>query len=361
MARRAHHEGSIYQRKDGRYVGQYHDGIKRRYTYGHDKEAVRVKLNKAVSDRDFGLVFDSENLTLGDYLPRWLESIRDSVQYGTWSRYEVNCRVHIIPALGNVKIEKLSPLQLSSLYRSKLDSGLSPRTVQYLHVTLHKALKQAMRWQMVPRNPVESVDAPKIVRREIEPLAKGQVRTLLDAARGERLYPLYALALTTGMREGELLALKWSDIDLDAGYLRVERTVYNGRIGPPKTNASRRTIKLPAKALAALRSHSRESSQWCFPTTTGTTYTCQNFIQRHWKPLLKRAGLPVSTRFHDTRHTVATLLLEKNVNVKHVASLLGHANVAVTLDVYQHHLRSHDSIAASAMDSLLEEDADDVV
>jgi len=219
--RRGRGEGSIYRRKDGRWVGQYDLptdlGKKTKYIYGKTRKEVAAKLTKAMADRDAGMVFDAGSLKLGDYLDRWLDSIRDTLRRRTWTRHEEVVRLHLKPSLGNTKLDRVSALQLQSLYHSKLDSGLSPRTVQIIHATLYKALKQAVRWLLVPRNVADSVDPPKALKREMKPLDEGQVKRLLKAVQGDTLETLYVLAITTGMRSGELLGLRWEDIDLQAG------------------------------------------------------------------------------------------------------------------------------------------------
>ncbi|MDP9439302.1 MAG: site-specific integrase, partial [Actinomycetota bacterium] len=201
--RRGAGEGSIYQRKDGRWVGQYEVEGKRRYVYGQDREGVRTSLTKALADRDAGLVFDSRNLAVCEYVPLWLDSIESAVGPRTWKRHEELMRLHVLPRLGSTKLDKLNALQIQSLYRKKLDAGLSPTTVRKIHATLYKALKQAVRWQLVPRNVCDSVTPPRATKVEIEALTREQVKGLLDTARSDRLYALYVLACTTGMRQGE--------------------------------------------------------------------------------------------------------------------------------------------------------------
>ena len=170
----------------------------------------------------------------------------------TFERYEQIVRLHICPALGKLKLKNLIPAHIHGLYREKLNAGLSPRTVQYVHVTLHKALKQAVMDGLIPRNATEAVKLPHVRREKVRPLAPEQVKTLLEATRGDRLEALYVLALTTGLRQGELLGLKWEDIDLEAGKLRVRRTLATAKGGPvltaPKTKSSRRTVRLTQRA-----------------------------------------------------------------------------------------------------------------
>ena len=205
-------------------------------------------------------IFDADNLKLGEYLGRWLtDAVRDTVRPTTFERYEQVVRLHIRPVLGKVKLKNLTAAHVRGLYRQKLDAGLSPRSVQYVHVTLHKALKQAIADALMPRNVTEAVKPPQVRRKEMQPLTAEQVKVLFEAAKGDRLEALYVLAVTAGLRQGELLALKWDDVDMEAGTLKVRRTLTTAKGGPvlsaPKTRGSRRTVKLSPTALEALRSH----------------------------------------------------------------------------------------------------------
>ena len=356
--RRGRGEGSIYRRKDGRWVGQYDLctdlGKKTKYIYGKTCKEVATKLTKAMADRDASMVFDAGSLKVGDYLDEWLDSIRDTLRRRTWIRHEEVVRLHLKPSLGNTKLDRLSAPQVKSLYRSKLDRGLSPRTVQIIHATLHKALKQAVRWSLVPRNVADSVDPPKAPKREIKPLDEGQVKMLLKAVEGEKLEALYVLAVTTGMRVGELLGIRWKDMDLQAGTLQVKRTVFNGHIEAPKTLKGRRSIKLTQTAIRALQEH-QKVGEWVFCTKVGTPLSVHNLHNRSWKPLLKKTGLPLDTRFHDLRHTCATLLLSKGVHPKIVQEMLGHSSITITLDTYSHVLPNMQEKAAEAMEDIFED------
>ena len=361
--RRAKGSGSMYVLKDGTVVGRYeaetpNGETKRRYIRGKSKREVAAKLAKAIAERDAGIVADSEGLTVERYMERWLESIRDRVRPGTFKPYEAITRLHINPTLGSTKLDKLNAMQLEKLYSQKLKSGLSPRRVRYIHVTIRKALKDAVRLQLLYRNVADSATPPRQVKSEIEPLTQDQLRTLLDASRGDRMHALYVLAITTGMRQGELIGLQWKDIDLDGGTLRVNRSVYEGVVSPPKTNAGRRTIRLSKLAVAALKQHridtaKRRISEWVFPNANGTLIGHQNLHNRSWKPLLKRAGLPHSVRFHDLRHSCISLLLARSVPVKVVSEMAGHADISVTLSVYGHVLPDMQGTAADGMDAAL--------
>jgi integrase len=242
--KRGNGEGSRpRKRPDGRWEARYtihtSKGPKRKTLYGRTRQEVADKLARALSDRTQGLTFEAGSLKLGEYLDRWLPNIRDTVRQRTWERYEQIARVHIKPALGRVKFKALSPTHVRGLYREKLDAGLSCRTVQYIHTTLQKALKDAVSDGLIPRNAAEGIRPPRPKKKEITPLNPEQARAFLAAAHGDRFEALYVLAVHCGLREGELLGLKWDDVDLETGVLRVRRTLSETRSGyvfePPRT------------------------------------------------------------------------------------------------------------------------------
>jgi integrase len=372
--KRGNGEGSITKRKDGRWMARYTgytaNGPKRRHIYGRTRQEVAAKLAKAMSERDGGIELDPSSVTVNEYLQRWLnDSVKGSVRPITFESYERLVRVHMVPALGRIKLKALSPAHLQGFYRDRLDAGLSPCTVQRLHAVIHRALKQALRWGLVPRNVSEAVDPPKAQRKEIRPLTPEQVRTLLKTAEGDRLEALYVLAITTGLRQGELFGLGWEDVDLAAGRLSVRRTLTTPkggrRLGPPKRSKSRRNVKLTARAVEALTAHRERQVEereklgelwqdhgFVFTTLVGMPLNRHNFFRRCFKPMLKKAGLPHTVRFHDLRHTCATLLLSKNVNPKIVQELLGHANISQTMDTYSHVLPDMQERAAPAMEDI---------
>ena len=372
MGKRGNGEGSISKRKDGRYMARYTvqtaTGAKPKHLYGKTRAEVSEKLAKAIADRDGGMFFDDENLDMSEYLNRWLnDSVKGSVQERTFDSYGRLVRRYIVPAIGGVKLKKLSPMRVQAMYRGMQDRGLSPRTVQYTHAVLHRALKQALRWNMVPRNVCGAVDRPQVRRELIQPLDAQQTRKLLNAARaaGDRLEAFYVLAVHTGMRPGELLGLKWEDVDLDRASLRINRALSEGRFTTPKTKKSRRRVDLSASGVAALKAHRKRQNEerlkyaemWrdqdlVFPSTVGTPLSHHNVV-RAFKKLLKRADLPETTRLYDLRHTCATLLLSRNVHAKYVQELLGHASIALTLDTYSHVLAGMGGGIGDAMDEVL--------
>ncbi len=378
MAKKGNGEGSIYEhKKNGKkigYRGAYTvytaEGPKRRYVTGKTREEVRQKLTKAMADRDGGLVFDAGSLTVGEYLERWLkDSVQGTVRQSTFEVYGHMIRPHIVPALGRLRLKDLAPMHVRGFYREKLGSDLSPATVHKMHVVLHKALDQAVSDGLIPRNTAKGVKIPQTGRKEIQPLTQEQAKALLEAARGDRLEALYLLAIATGLRQGELLALKWEDVELEDAVLRVRRTLTRtgGKValGPPKTNKSRRSVGLTKGAVEALRVHlSRQleemeqmgslyrSGGLVFASETGGIINPSNLRNRSFARLLKRAGLP-HIRFHDLRHTCATLLLSRNVNPKIVSEMLGHCSISVTLDIYSHLLPDMQEKATRALEEAL--------
>jgi integrase len=377
VGKRGNGEGSITKRKDGRYVARYTvqtaAGPRRKSIYGKRRADVRDALAKALSDRADGIVYEDENITVGEYLDRWLkDSVRGSVRQSTYDRDKILLEKHVEPVLGNRRLKNLTPLHLQTLYRDRLDAGLSTSTVHKIHVILHKALAQAVRWNMIPRNVSEVVKAPRPAPKEMHPLSSEEVRRLLDAARDERFEALYVLAVTTGMRQGELLALRWSDVDLEdpeRATVSVRRTLTRngGRVtfGEPKTKKSRRSIRLTHQAVRVLKKHLErqlreigmlgdryEDQGLLFATDTGGPLNPSNLRQRSFLPLLKKARLP-HVRFHDLRHTCATLLLNQGTHPKFVQELLGHATIAITLDTYSHVMPSMGDQTAKAMENAL--------
>jgi integrase len=370
--KRSNGEGSITRRKDGLYMARYTvqtaTGTKRKTLYGKNREDVAEKLVDALSNRNQGLVFDAGSQTVGEYMEQWLQtSARESVRESTYESYRNQVRRYVVPAIGRVKLKRLSAMQIQGMYRAMLDRGLSPRTVQYAHAVLHRALRQAVRWGLVPRNVSEDVDRPRIRPEEIRPLNRHQARHLLNTAgeSGDRFEALYVLALHTGMRPGELLGLKWEDVNFDEGGLQLNRALAGKNLTAPKTKRSRRRIDLSTASIAALKAHRKRQLEermqkaglWrdhglVFPSTVGTPLFHRNVV-RAFKNLLKRAGLPQSTRLYDLRHTCATLLLGSNVHPKYVQELLGHASIALTLDTYSHVLKGMDGGIGGAMDEAL--------
>ena len=374
MGRRGNGEGTIGRRKDGRWEGRYYvpteDGPKRKVIYGKTRAEVSEKLTKALSDRANGIVYDNENITVGEYLDVWLKrSVYGSLRQSTYDRDTNLVNNHIKPVLGSLKLEKLNSAHVQNFYRNRLDTGLSTSTVRKIHDILRRGLAEAVDWHLTQRNVADVVKPPRPVPKEIVALSTDETRRLLDAAAEDRLEALYVLAVHTGMRQGEMLALRWQDVDIENAVLSVRRTLTRrgGKIafGEPKTKKSRRSIRLTPQAVDALRAHLErqlrdmeilgdhyQDQGLIFTTDTGAPIIPSNLRQRSFTPLLKRAGLP-HMRFHDLRHTCATLLLSRGVHPKFVQELLGHATIAITLDTYSHVMPSMGDATAKAMEDAL--------
>jgi integrase len=368
--RRANHEGTIYKRQDGRWVASITlPGGKRKSFYGQTRQEVAQKLTVGLKARLDGVPLPSEQLKVGQYLQDWLQSTQPSIRPSTWRRYEQLLRLYAIPTLGTLPLTRLEPRHVQRLYADCLAQGLAPATVRQLHAVLRRALGQATKWGTVARNVVALVTPPRVKRHEIQPLSVTQARALLDVAKGERLEALYVLALTSGMRLGELLGLRWRDVDLDAGTLQVRQILVRMpsglRFGEPKTKRSRRRIALSAGARDALRHHrARQAAErlrlgpvWedhdlVFANEIGKPLDAGNLLRRDYWRALAKAGIP-RCRFHDLRHTCATLLLQQGVHAKVVSELLGHSSIGMTLDIYSHVIPDMQQHAVSAMDAVL--------
>lgn len=366
MGSRSNGEGSIAKRKDGRWSAAYTVGGKRRYVYGKTRKEAAKKLGDALAEQKRGTYYP--DIKLKDYLEQWLQdSVKDSVSERTYERYEQITRNHIVPELGGTNLPSLTEMSIQSLYRRKLDSGCSPRTVQYMHVTLHKALKQAVRWRLVPTNVAEGATPPKVGRKEVTVLSPDQVKVFFKGARGHRLEAMFILATTAGLRQGELLGRRWEDIDSHGSVLYVVRTLSKINRGvvfnPPKTAKGRRSVGLTQVAIEALERHKarqdEEKGTWyrdhglIFPNIHGEPRTQREPLLKALRSVLRKHGLP-EIRFHDLRHTCATLLLSKNVNPKIVSEMLGHGDVAFTLSVYSHVLKGMHEGAVRAMEDIFD-------
>ena len=362
MGRRSANEGSIYKRKrDGLWVAQYlvdtpEGKTKRKYVYGKKRKEVADKLAEVLKDRGEGLLLDAGNLTVAEFLANWLESEKESVRESTHERRKEIIRLHVNPYIGSTRLTKLNALHVQRLYARKLEEGLSPGTVRLIHANLSKALQKAVRWRLVVANVARAATAPKNTAEEVKPLTREQVKQLLDAARGDRFEALYVLAVTCGLRRGELLGLRYEDIDLRRSTLQVRRSLSKGKVNLPKTSKSRRSIKLSRIALEALKRHKMRQtvlSEWVFCTNKGQPISSQQLLWKAWDDVRREAQLPEGTHLHQLRHTCATLLLQENVHPKLVSSLLGHSTIKQTLDTYSHVLDNMLGSVADGIDNAL--------
>jgi integrase len=307
---------------------------------------------------------------LGEYLEQWLESAKPSWRPSTRRQFSRLVRQYITPGLGTVRLKDLRPDQIQSFYTNQQEAGASVPTIRAIHTVLHRSLNQALKWGLITRNPASAVDKPKLKHREMSILDADQTRALLDVVKGERFEALYHMAVTTGLREGELLGLRWADLDWETRRLQVQRKLERVRgqglvFSEPKSDTGRRSVVLGAVVLEKLKEHRERQEQqrliagkrWqehnlIFPSTIGTPKDPRD-LRRDFKALLQRAGLP-DVRFHDLRHTAATLMLQKGVHPKVVQERLGHSTISLTLDTYSHVLPSLQEDAADKLDSLLQ-------
>lgn len=370
MARRGQGEGSIYQRKDGRWVASLTlDSGKRKTYYGKTRKEVWEKLQKAINEQQQGKLITSPQQTMKQYLEHWFETVeKPTIRVSTVVSYRSLLDKHILPALGHIQLQKLTPQHVQTLYATSLNEGFSPRTIKIMQAILHKALKNAVRWKLISYNVCDDVSLPRRMKHEVQPLSREQAQKLLEVARGHRLETLLTVALATGMRRGELLGLRWSDIDFTNGSLHIRRTMnylsgYGYVESEPKTSTGRRKVVLPQFALEALRKHKAEQDEarrkkgttWhehnlVFCNTTGG-FQDTRYLGKIFHNLLKEAELP-NIRFHDLRHSAATILLSMDVHPKVVQELLGHSNISVTLDIYSHILPSMQQEAMNRLDNL---------
>lgn len=341
-----------------RYIGS--DG-RRHALYRRTEKLAQQALRAALSDADNGVRPVNQQLTVGAFLDNWLEHhVKPSRRPRTYESYAETVRRYIAPSIGRVPLAKLEPEHVQGmLARLRGQRGqLSATTKRYVYAVLRIALGRALKQGRVVRNVCTLSDPPPRLRHELQPLNREQVRALLDGVSGDRLRALYVAALGTGLRQGELLALRWQDIDMQAGTLAVRATLQRGTrvLAEPKTERSRRTVRLPRQVVAALAAHREQQavvplSGLVFVTEKGTALDSRNvtrYLQRH----LARLGLP-RQRFHDLRHAFATLALESGADLHEVARGLGHTTIRTTADTYGHFTEAMAQQLANRMDDVL--------
>lgn len=368
---KADHGAGTINERNGRFQAQVLvKGRRVSKTFPTRTEAKKW-IRQTLANADQGLLPANDGkVTLEQFLSKWLEMTTPSIRPKTIEQYEGMIRLHINPTLGKVRLAALRADHLQSLYGERLTSGLSARTVQIIHMVLHHALKDAVRWGRLPRNVADATTPPKPKRREMAVWTQEQARLFLDGVRGDRYDALYVLALSCGLRAGELLGLKWEDVDLDRGRIQVQRTIQrvgkgNGLTeGEPKTARGRRQIVLPESAREALRrwkvrqleDQMLHRTRWqqtgyVFTSTVGTA-TEPRRLKTDFAAHVKRLGLP-PLNFHGLRHTCATTLLSRGVHPRVVQELLGHSSISLTLDTYSHVLPTLHEEAATIMERAL--------
>jgi integrase len=368
---RKHGEGSVYKRGDGRYSGFITlENGRRKYYYGKSEKEVLRKVRQAIYEREQGTLATGPQQTVKQFLEYWLEKVhRLNIRPGTYEDHALIVQKHLIPALGHLRLQKLTGHHIQSLYAQKSGEGLSPGRVGLIHAVLHGALSHAVRMNLVARNVSDGVDLPPVEKHEIQPLTPDQAQQLLQKVGELRLGALLTMALATGMRKGELLALRWQDVDMKSGELRVRRTVrYMGKRGflegKPKTKSSARRIVLPGFVVEVLSQHRllqiearlQAGDLWVerdlvFCNARGN-FIEPSTLREQFLKVLEEMGFP-HMRFHDLRHTAATLLLSMGVPMRVVQDILGHSEMKTTANVYSHVLPSMHREAMGKMDELL--------
>jgi len=375
MSRRSNGEGSVYRRADGRWTGAHYvlrpdGGRVRRAVYAKTQRAAVAKLDELVAKTSAGVPLAVESWTVESYASHWMGPVvTPRLRPATVSSYRSTLRLHIVPGLGRYTLRRLTPTHVRALLAAKLEAGLSVRSVQIIHSTLRAMLAEAMRDELVERNVAALVRVPTAEREEVQPWSPEEAGTFLRSARKDRLYALFAVGVGLGMRRGELLGLRWSDVDLDKRVVHVRHTaqrVYgHGMVfGPPKSARSRRDIPLPAVTVGVLLEHRKRQEAeraviepyWqetglVFTTTIGTVIEPRN-LARVLDALVADAGVR-RIRLHDMRHTCASLLLAQGVPARVVMEVLGHSQLGITMNLYSHVMPSALREAADAIDRVL--------
>jgi integrase len=370
---RGNSEGSIYERSDGRWCAALKlDTGKRKVLYAKTRKEAARKLETALHARKEGTLVSSRRQSLEHYLASWLrDTVKPSVRPATYRSYSGLIRTHIAPELGNVTLEKLTPQQVQAFLNERLAAGSSPLTVAHIRAVLRTALNQAVKWQLLARNVAALSDPPRAKRYEHRAFTPDEAKRFLETVRatGDRLEALYTVALSHGLRQGEALGLRWDDVALDQGVLHVRQQLQraNGHLElvELKSDSSRRTVTLTADAVAALRNHQAfqrkeklaERKRWqdsglVFTTRLGGPLDGIN-VTRAFQRILVKAGLP-KRRFHDLRHSCATLLLVQGISPKVVQAILGHSSIRLTMDTYSHVLPELQREAAEKMQAVLQ-------
>lgn len=382
--RRGNGEGSIYRRSvDGKWVGTITlENRKRKYFYGKTRKEVQEQMKIALREQEQGRLVTTSSQTVAQFLTDWLENThKQRIRPRTYERYREAVYLHLVPALGHHKLQKLTAKHLDAFYAKKASEGLASTTIIYYHSVIHNALGKAVKWGLVPQNVADLASPPRKGRYEIQPLTVEQVQKLLATLRGHKWEALFTLALATGLRRGEILGLKWQDINFTTEKLQVRRIL--SRVptnmenrehvyveAEPKTKKSRRSVTVASFALDALRAHRvhqqemkrKAGSLWqehdyVFCTSFGT-HLNPNHVVTELKKVLKEAGLP-DIRFHDLRHSAATLLLSLDVHPKVVQEMLGHTQISTTMDIYSHVLPGMQESAISKLHDALTKQGED--
>jgi integrase len=369
--RRGNQEGSLTLRKDGLWAARISHEGKRVAVYGKTKQEATAKLRALQRKQDDNLPLATSQMPLADYLTQWLETIEYQVRPKTLLDYESSIRVHIAPRLGKIRLGKLDSQHIENAWRDMLKAGKSASVVQYAHLRLSKALNDAMKRQLIYRNPCQAVSPPKQTSKELYPPDAQVMHQFLEAAKPTEYYEAIHTAFYTGLRRGELLALRWRDVDLDMATLSVAHSLYRAKGGrsiyqDPKSAKGRRLISLTPSSALTLRSlRERQETDGLlqgyevndetpvFRYSNGSPFLPMGFSGAFTR-IMRKAGLK-GYRLHDARHAHATLMLRQGVHPKIVQERLGHAKVGTTLDIYSHVTAGMQEAAALAFENGLME------
>ena len=343
-------------------------GGKREYfnkTVRAPKKVAQQVLTKLLRDRDTGVLLEPSRETLGDYLGQWLEVwAKPRVRARTYGSYRWLVGKYVMPVIGSRRLAQLTPADLQGLYNGMTEAGYSPRTVRLTHSVVRSALAHAVKTHLIVRNPADLTEPPRQQRREMQALGPAEAGRFLEAAKADRWSALWVLLVTTGLRPGEAMGLRWAD--LDGAKLRIQRVrLPSGEVEEPKTARSRRVVTLPDLAVRALKEHKPrqnaeklaagreyEDGGFIFVGTLGRPVEMRSLVRHHFDRIVKAAGLP-HLRLYDLRHTHATLLLAAGEHPKVVSERLGHSTVTLTLDTYSHVLPDMQTRAAEKLDAML--------
>ncbi|TAK14577.1 MAG: site-specific integrase [Anaerolineae bacterium] len=369
--RRGNNEGSIHQRANGVWRAQVTLNGRRLNFTGQSRKECRAWIKETIQHIDQGFTFEGGDMTLEEFLNGWLVSIQASRSKATVALYQRTIVKGVLPFIGHLQLKDIKPDLIQRLYDHQIKNGQSNHAVRSVHKTLNSALMHALRLGMIIRNPCKPTTPPRLEHTEMQIYNEDQIQVLLNTALAlnDQYYPVYYLAIHTGMRQSELIGLKWSDLDWEKRFLQVQRQLLRFKGGGfefsrPKSRNGTRTIVLGHQAIEILRAH-REAvvalqggagEGWTdlgmmFPTRVGTPILGSN-LRRGFRAVLKASGLP-HIRFHDLRHTAASLMLNHNIPVLVASRRLGHAKASITLDVYGHLIPSKQEEAAELMDELL--------
>ncbi|MDO9545979.1 MAG: site-specific integrase [Pelolinea sp.] len=369
MARRGNNEGTIYQLPSGSWRAQiYINGYRLGKTKKTKREAqawLRQTLEKTVQ----GYTGHGSNVLYKDFLRGWLSTKSSAVKKSTWRLYEGTIRNHIEPILGKIKINDIEPEDIQNLYFLKIEKSIGSRTIQVIHTVIKSSLETAVRMGVLQNNPTQSTTPPKYTSPEMDIYSEHEITQLLLAVKGTLLEALIHLAITTGLRQSELLALNWSDIDWDRKTISVQRQLRRKYVNRDyysslKTKSGRRTISVGMNTIQKLLEHHKNQidekekmgDRWdennlIFPSTIGTPIRQRNLL-RGFKKIIRESGLR-EIRFHDLRHTAASLMLNHGISPIIVAKRLGHSKVSMTLDTYGHLLPGMQQESADYIDDLI--------